>query len=537
MLNESHVRSYAETPDRHGRGVLRGGCTVKILKRVVVYVLTFLLSLSSASFADRQTVTDFPKAAVEAKTLLLTNAPSDGSALTLASMQGLLANVSEKNLLFRAEKYREWLPNTDAELIETQPDGSPWDLAALLSEFAPFFDGYILCDDDSALIALSLANPKNSIAVLPEFEKAVQDAGLRMTADVRGWSDLQLRRSPEFGLLRRDVAFEQPLSRAPRMLDYAVMSGAYVWYDAAATRAEHTNAYDLGEYKTVSSVSSLNACLIPADLACNISVLSGFPSKSFRQKTAVSAPDGGRTVCLMMSDGDNVQWFLGSYEGAAYYGSPVRGQFPFAWGVPASAADLAAPLAERYYGKMTQNDAFVLSLSGLGYTLPSKWTNRKALRDMADTLAQKMEMLDTHDLLVLDDGGFRSRALDTLLTQTQANGIFYMDYGNYAGLKGKMRFVDGKPIVSAKYRLWNNRPNCSPEEIAAAVNALPTDPKNPDSYAFIIVHAWSGLNEKGEFIEGGNTMKAVEKLVSGLDADTRLVSPSQFMERIAANCG
>ena len=524
---------------------------MQILKRIVVYILTLLLTLSSVSFADRQnTDTDFPKAAIEAKTLLLTNVPTDGSALTLASMQGLLANVSEKNLLFRAEKYRDWLPYTNAELIETQPDGSPWDLAALLAEFAPFFDGYILCNNDSALVALSLANPKSSIVVLQEYETAVRDAGLCMTADVRGWSDLQLRRSPEFQQLRRDVAFEQPLSLAPRMLDYAVMSGAYVWYDAAANRAEHTNAFrflqenalifgwnnDLGEHDTVASLSSLNACLIPADLACNISVLSGFPRKSFRQKTDVPAQDGGRTVCLLMSDGDNVQWFLGSYEGAAYYGSPVRGQFPFAWGVPASAADLASPLVERYYGKMTANDAFVLSLSGLGYTFPSRWTSRKALRSMAGTLAQKMEMLDTRELLVLDDGGFYSGALNTLLTDTQASGIFYMDYGNYAGLKGRTRFVDGKPIVSAKYRLWNNRQGSSPEEIAAAVNALPTDPKNPDSYAFIIVHAWSGLNSSGDFIEGGNTMAAVEKLVNGLDGNTHLVSPTQFMERIAANC-
>ena len=112
-----------------------------------------------------------------------------------------------------------------------------------------------------------------------------------------------------------------------------------------------------------------------------------------------------------------------------------------------------------------------------------------------------------------------------------------MDYGNYAGLKDRTRFVDGKPIVSAKYRLWNNRQGSSPEEIAAAVNALPTDPKNPDSYAFIIVHAWSGLNSSGDFIVGGNTMAAVEKLVNGLDGNTHLVSPSQFMERIAANCG
>ena len=523
---------------------------MQILKRIVVYILIFLMSVSPVSFAGGQTAADFPKAAAEAKTLLLTSIPSDGSALTLASMQGLLANVSDKNLLFRAEKYRDWLPYTNAELIETQPDGSPWDLAALLSEFAPYFDGYILCDDDSALIAFSLANPKNSLVVLPEFETTMQEAGLRMTADVRGWSDLHLRRSPEFRRLRRDVAFEQPVSLAPRMLDYAVMSGAYVWYDAAANRAEHTNAFrflqdnalvfgwnnDLGEHDTVASVSSLNACLIPADRACNLSVLSGFPCGNVRQKTAVSAEPDGRTVCLMISDGDNLQWFVGSYEGAAYYGSPIRGQFPFAWGVPASAADLASPLLERYYDKMTENDAFVLSLSGLGYTFPSRWTNRKALRSMADTLAQKMEMLDTRELLVLDDGGFYSKALDTLLTQTQANGIFYMDYGNYAGLKGRTRFVDGKPIVSAKYRLWNNREGSSPEETAAAVNALPTDPKNPDSYAFIIVHAWSGLNGSGEFVEGGNTMKAVEKLVSGLDADTRLVSPSQFMERIAANC-
>ena len=523
---------------------------MQILKRVLAYILTFLVSLSSLSFADRNTVTDFPKAAKEAKTLLLTSVPTDGSALTLASMQGLLANVSDRNLLFRAEKYREWLPYTGAELIETQPDGSPWDLEALLSEFASFFDGYILCDDSSALIALSLANPKNSIAVLPEFENAVQQAGLRMTADVRGWSDLQLRRSPEFQQLRRDVAFEQPVKLAPRMLDYAVMSGAYVWYDAAANRAEHTNAFrflqdnalifgwnnDLGEHDTVASASWLNACLIPADWACNLSVLSGFPHKSIREKTAVSAPEGGRTVCLLMSDGDNVQWFLSSYEGASYYGSPVRGQFPFAWGVPASAADLASPLLERYYGEMTANDAFVLSLSGLGYTFPSRWTNRQALRSMAGTLAQKMEMLDTRELLVLDDGGFCSKALDTLLTQTQANGIFYIDYGNYAGLKGRTRFVDGKPIVSAKYRLWNDRQGSSPEEIAAAVNALPTDPNDPDSYAFIIVHAWSGLDSSGAFIEGGNTMAAVEKLVNGLDADTHLVSPSQFMERIAANC-
>ena len=282
---------------------------------------------------------------------------------------------------------------------------------------------------------------------------------------------------------------------------------------------------------------SLNACLVPADHAYNLSVLSGFSCENALQKTDVSAAPGGRTVCLLMSDGDNVQWFLNSYDDIYHFGASVRGQFPFGWGVPAAAADIAAPVLQRYYSEMSANDAFVLSLSGLGYTFPSKWTNRSALKRMADTLKQKMERLDTRELLVLDDGGFNAAALDTLLTRTDANGIFYIDYSDYAGLHGKTRFVNGKPIVSARYRLWNGASGCSPEEIAAAVNAQPADPEDPESYAFIIVHAWSGLGSDGEFIEGGNTMAAVQRLTELLDADTRLVSPAQFMERLARSCG
>lgn len=524
-----------------------------VLKQILVFFMTLLASASSLSLPGRQTTADFPKAQVKAKTLLLVNVPADGSALTLASMQGLLANKSEKNLLFRAGNVQKWLPYTDAVTVPTQPDGAPWDLPSLLREFAPFFDGYILCDETGAAAALSMANQKNSVAVLPEFEETVRAAGLPLTADVRGMTDLRFRRTPEFKALRRDMAFEQPTAFAPRLVDYAVMCGGYVWYDPDVKfKGSHANVFrfldddalvfgynhDVGELGTVSSLSKLNACLIPADHAYNLSVLSGFESAEVRQKTApADAAAGGRTVCLLMSDGDNLQWFLNSYDDASHFGSPVRGDFPFAWGVPAGAPDLAAPVLRRYYDEMDVNDEFVLSLSGLGYTFPSKWTNRRALDRMAGTLADKARRLDAHALLVLDDGGFCSRALDTLLTTTGADGMFYIDFHDYAGLNGKIRFVNGKPIVAARYKLWNSNPGCSPEEIAAAINALPTDPHDPDSYAFVIVHAWSGLNADGAFAEGGDAMQAVQKLVSLLDADTRVVTPSQFFARVTEACG
>ena len=524
---------------------------MEILKRIVVYFLVFIMTVLSGPVTQQDPVCDFPKAAVEAKELLLTYIPSDGSKLTLTSMQGLLANISDRNILFRIDGYEKWLPYTQAKLVTSQPDGSPWDFKRLLNEFAPLFDGYILCDDASAAIALSIARQKNSIVVLPEFEEAAQAAGLKMTIDVRGWTDLKLRSSPEFRKLNRKVAFEQPASYAPWLLDYAVMCGAYIWYEPDATRLEHTNAYrflddnalvfgwnpDIGEYNPVLSLSRLNACMVPADWAMNLSVLSGFKYNEIKQKTAAGSESKGRTVCLLMSDGDNLQWFTNAYADASHYGSSIRGSFPFAWGVPAGAADVAAPLAERYYSQMTENDSFVLSLSGLGYTYPSKWTSHKALTSMAQTLGQKMRLLDAHELLVLDDGGFESKSTDILLRQTQANGIFYIDFHDYSGLNGQIRFVDGKPIVSAKYKLWNNLPGGSPDEIASAINALPTDTKDPDSYAFIIVHAWSGMNENGEFVDGADTMKAVERLVSKLDADTSVVSPDQFMQKISDNLG
>ena len=523
-----------------------------VLQQLALWFLSVLTALSSLSLPAKPAQTDYPKAAVTAKTLLLTNAPADGSALTLASMQGLLANVSEKNLLFRAGNYRNWLPEVSVEVLETQENGKAWDLPALLKEFAPFFDGYILCDEESAAIALSIAKQKNSIVALPAFEEILREAGLSMTKDVRGMTDLTFRLTPEFRNLRRDVAFEQPAAFAPRLVDYAVMCGAYVWYDEnVLLKAQHSNVFgflndgalvfgynhNLGEYRTVSSLSNRNACLIPADHAYNLSVLSGFPSVSVKQKTAAPQTTGGRTVCLLMSDGDNLQWFMNNYEDKSHYGSPVRGTFPFAWGVPASAADLASPYLARYYRDMTENDEFVLSLSGLGYTFPSKWTNPLARNRMIGTLAGKMEALDTHALLVLDDDGFSSPAMNALAKNTPAEGIFYIDFHDYAGLHGKTRFVDGKPIVGARYKLWNGNPGCSPEEIAAAVNALPADPGNPDSYAFIIVHAWSGLDESGAFVESGNTMAAVEKLVGLLDENTAVVTPGVFLERLGQTQG
>ena len=512
-------------------------------RNAVLMIVSFLLVLTVFTGCGAPNRGGFIRAAAEPDVLLAVDVPSDGSAVLLASMQGLLAGRDGGNLVFRCSGLDLWLAQTGVTLTDAQPDGTPWNLDALLRVFSDAFSGYILCGDDaSAAVAVSLAHQLNAVVVPEPFEAQVKAAGLTMLLDVRGKDDAWLRASDLFQNLSRAVAVEQPVSFAPRLVDYAVAANAYFgFFDGS--RRDHTKKYaylddnavvfgwntGLGEYETVRSLSSLNACLVPADHAFNLSVISGF-SVPVRRKGASAAPQPARcrTVCLVMSDGDNLQWFLNDYGDAWHYGSPARGTFPFAWGVPACAAELASPILAAYYHEMTENDGFVLSLSGLGYTFPSKWKSKKALRAMAEALSGQMEKTDTHTLLVLDDGGFSSSALDILAAAPSVNGVFYIDYADYAGLKGKARSSSGTPIVSARFKLWYGAENGSPEEIAAAVNALPDDPASPDSYSFIIVHAWSGLDENGVFSAGGDTMRAVERLVSLFGENVRLVSPETF---------
>ena len=112
------------------------------------------------------------------------------------------------------------------------------------------------------------------------------------------------------------------------------------------------------------------------------------------------------------------------------------------------------------------------------------------------------------------------------------DGVFYLDYSDYAGMKGAARLSHGKPIVGAKYKLWYGQPGGSPEEIAAAVNAASTDPSDPDAYSLIVIHAWSGLDEAGSFAGYGDTMAAVDRMVAAFGPDVRLVAPSAFITQL-----
>ena len=299
----------------------------------------------------------------------------------------------------------------------------------------------------------------------------------------------------------------------------------------------------LGEYATINSLSKLNLSLVPADHAPNLSALSGFRLKSIKQKTKEVSPtpsgSNKHTVTFLLSDGDNLQWFLDHYARSnRHFNSDLRGAFAMGWGLPPTAIDQAAPMLNYYYDNMTPNDNFVAALSGLGYTFPSKWTDQSALDRMAAHMNDYMKRMDINILNILDDLSTEekfSHASVTYAPFTKQDGIdaiLYIDFGNYKQFKGKIIWSNSKPIISARHRLWHDLADSQMHVILEDIKQASRDPKNVDSYSFVLIHAWTGLNDEGKLVMRGNTMDAVKALIDQFDPDVDVVTPAEFVNRI-----
>lgn len=515
----------------------------------------------SAEEPDTEPLTtpSVPKAKVRAKTVYVTEEPrSFAEKLLLATLQGLVSNVSEDQILISRGAYKNYSKYLKTDFgcnIQTKVDGKYADVSNLLLHYSKDLSGYILCDSDpdsaSGSVAVSLAGLLCAVVATEESEDICKSAGLTLTLDVRGRDDKWLRESEYWQRLDRSIAFEQPLSMAPKLVDYAVMSGAYFSFYDGTDPTEHREKYGfldkggvifgfnntLGEFDTVDSLSQNELQLIPADHAYNLSTLSGFCRDGYEQKTEnaeVSVGKNAHTVCIVLSDGDNLQWLTNDFSTSGkWWDNPARGQFNMGWGLPPAAGEIIAPVTSYLYGTMTKRDEFIMQLSGLGYTFPSRWSASERDR-MAEELASLMEKSDLQYAEILDDGGMTPDILTSFTSKDGIEGLFYIDYSDYAGMKGEMFFCDGKPVVSARYRLWADTADGSIEAISEAVNAASTDPESKDSYSFIIVHAWSGLTD-GRLTAGGNTLDAVKALTEAFDEDVDVVTVTEFMERIKEN--
>ena len=501
--------------------------------------------------------------------LLLVDVPTQScDAMTLATLQGLVANLSGEQILLNTESAQRDLPllsaalpdGYDVTIYKTDADGNVWTLPQLLSYFAPKLKGYILCGPDlsseSASVAVSLAHQLQAIVVSEQNRALAEQAGLSCVFDATTATLSWLYNSDYFANISRTVAVEQSVELAPSLIDYAVMTGALMtcytgndaYMHAQMFRYLDDGALVLGrstsidELRIIQTLSAVNACYLPCSQLSNLSTLSGFAKDGVSlasiqpdvTSTMGESETGKHTVCILMSGGEDLSWLSDDFlTSTSYFGSDKRGLFAMSWGVPATIGELYHPLLTSLASARKSTDAFVVQFSGIGAAFPSLWRD-DALSEMAQKLGQMMDALGVSYLQVTDAAAVSIDKLQSLASLEVVQGIFYSRYP-HESTDATIAWVGETPMIPVRYFLSAGENMNGLEYIAESINTASTNAAYAQAYSVIVVDAASGLDAQGHLIEGGNTMDAVAALVAALDENVEVVGADAFVARIKAN--
>jgi len=455
---------------------------------------------------------------------------------TLATtLQGLLARRGGESLYLNIPSlgYQHWLDDLVSRYGVHTRTGDLWKTVA-----GSGVRGYVLfrAGTPSVNVATTIASLTGAVAVEGSLEGLAIRNGLRKVIDVRDKDD-RWAFDTYWSRVRHDVAVEQRADWPERLRDYATMAGAFTFFDGNSDfRAEVIRALDddatvigwgdasNGEDAFIGMNSSAGVKALPADHARNLSVLSGIHEDQLSQHTSDSlpAPDpDAHYVSFLITDGDNVQWLLGDFPtDPRWFGSPRRGEVDLGWGISPSLIDLA-PSVMRWYYDRSAKDRWVVGPSGGGYMYPSRYP-AAALDKHTASLAEAMRRSDLSVAQIIDFDAFENTGLwSSYLKHPEIDGLIYLEYSRYDGLKGKVVWSEGKPVISARTMLWEGLDGADEASVTAELNAATRNPHSTAGYSIVVWHAWS------------KSVDDVLRVVDGLDPHVKVVPPDTLVKMVA----
>jgi hypothetical protein len=125
----------------------------------------------------------------------------------------------------------------------------------------------------------------------------------------------------------------------------------------------------------------------------------------------------------------------------------------------------------------------------------------------------------------------RSRFVNNMQYLPDVKGIFYMNYVEYSTYQGRCFFLDGIPIVSFRYLLFDGRVTNQtfrePPTLAVSLNAASRDVTKIDAYSAVICH----VNDPSLY----DVNRIVDEVLPLLNNDVVIVDARQFLELIKKN--
>ena len=471
------------------------------------------------------------------------------------SLQGLVARV--KPVLFiRTNSNNYWLNNLTSEYkigkVDISSINSSEPLKWAMNYFSSYYSSYILCDayNDAASLsaAVCLAAVLPDSIIVDVTDQALMDSlGVPIGYDVRGkdekwvWDQFKddFSKTSIF-VQRNDITIHGAYLR-----DLPITLGALTWWHDDLAETENVfsefkanipcfgweSPVSPGEDNAITFHSRHNMYTVVTDWMLNLSLFAGTASlmtnKEFKQPCSDNqyvAEDDVHYVSFCMSDMDNVNTIFsadGWAQNSQRFGSQYRGQFAMGWGMPPVMMKIGPTVMKWWYDNALETDCFIGYCSGLDYFHPSQFPELELHMSHLD---KYMKQADLSTLCILDNytGTLNSESYTTGQIYAQVESLRGMFLGYDHG-GGQIAWFNGKPLVTGRYSLWANRRVgvCDTgANLAASINALPTDPYTENGYTFVIVHAWSyGWDE-------------VADCISRLNDNVRVVTPNELIEQI-----
>jgi hypothetical protein len=468
----------------------------------------------------------------------------DAKRFTTITLQGHAAR-SGKSMIYNESGtgHMLWVDDLVEKHYVTEDKSFYDDFEGLVTHFKDLFDGYILCDlkDNSSNVAVSLCSQLNAIAVTPDNVALMEALDKPMLLDVRGKDESWVLGSEYGKKLSKSVACLQNEEKCMFLSDYAVFANAFQFFDQDINSSFITDAFSrmdsnkivLGwgpdEEHTIRKVSENSLYLNAADWTENIPVLSNFEVqlKQHTHATEINEAEDVHTVCFLVSDGDNYDWLLNEfYTKPEAYGSPNRGKVSIGWTISPAMCELAPTVMQFFYDKATNTpevkDFFIGSSSGIGYMNPDIFPDLQSSVELTNAFFAKADL----NILNIIGTEYREEDMMKYLTQDNIDAIFYYDYANYAGRNGAIYIVNDKPVVTARYRMWDGFDDAA--SVAEKLNKQSTDAFSADGYSLIAVHSWSFNNY---------VVDEINSCVSQLNDNVIVVTPDEFIKRIKKKLG
>ena len=218
---------------------------------------------------------------------------------------------------------------------------------------------------------------------------------------------------------------------------------------------------------------------------------------------------------FVMSDGDNMQWTLGSFiNNPDFWSNEHNGKIPMSFTTCMVNLSMAAPDVLNVLMNSQPRNVSLAEYGG-GYYYPDLFASKRAdreglLRSFARIVNVHMQKMGIKAFGFICHKIDSKEALDAYRVFAEElegiAGMLAVQYSPYNGGYGKVFWVKDRkgndiPVISARGQIWANQEkekSGTPSQIAAVINEDATNKIPEGEIAWTIVHAWSRFEKESK---------------------------------------